>query len=299
MYKRILVPLDGSTIAEQAVRPAIAIAKTTAARLSLVHIAEPGPAGLTYLPGPETYLSEIAERASAELNESVGFDVIRPEDVFFLTRADTAQLVADHCKEHEIQLVVMSTKGRGGVARAFIGSVADSLLRIAPCPVLLVRPRDDGLANGGGTSRIKSVLIALDQSPASEGSIDAVMEIADTNARLALLHVIVPMPVYAMYGASGLPETSTDDWSLYTDQADEYLRGVSNRLAASGFRVSRNTLASTDVPGAIVNTARQLKPDLIALASRAPHPFLRAIIGSVADDVIRHAPCPVLVTREV
>lgn len=285
-------------MAEQALRRAIAIAKTTAARVFLLHVHEPGPPGISYLPGPETYLTEIAERISADLNESVDLDVVRPSDVSFLTRTDTAQLIADYCEMHEIELIVMSTKGRGGLARAFIGSVADCLLRLAPCPVLFVRSHPDRPSNGGDGTRIRNVLVALDKSAASESAIDAVMQITDKNAHLNLIHVIVPLPAYAMYSLSGMAHGSADDWNRYSDQADEYLRGISNRLTATGVTVSCNTFAHTDVSAAIVKAAQLLKPDLIALATRAPRPLLRAIIGSVADGVVRHAPCPVLVTRE-
>ncbi|HEY0304564.1 MAG TPA: universal stress protein, partial [Longimicrobiales bacterium] len=77
MYKKILVPLDGSETAEAAVPLAVAVCKATVGRLCLVHVEDPGPVGRAQLPAPDQYLDRAADAASNDLNESVDTAVIR------------------------------------------------------------------------------------------------------------------------------------------------------------------------------------------------------------------------------
>ena len=115
MYEKILVPLDGSELAEAAVPLAVAVAKATAGRLSLIHIADPGPIGRAQMPAPEQYLARVASAASDDLNESVDTAVLPAGDSGDASKRVTAAHVAGFAREKEFGLIVLSTSGRGGM----------------------------------------------------------------------------------------------------------------------------------------------------------------------------------------
>jgi nucleotide-binding universal stress UspA family protein len=144
MYKRILVPLDGSELAEQVLPDITQLAGCTGAQVALVRIpSEPLYDYLVPDPevalemrrdielGAETYLEEIA----SELR-SMGLDVV----YHVVWGAPVAATLLQVAQELEVDLIAMSTHGRSGLARLMIGSVADEVVRNSPVPVLLLRP---------------------------------------------------------------------------------------------------------------------------------------------------------------
>ena len=297
MYKKILVPLDGSETAEAAVPLAVAICKATVGRLCLVHVEDPGPVGQAQLPAPAAYLDRAAGAASNDLNESVDTAVVRA-DLAHVSKSDTAAHIAGYAQEHGFDLIVTSTSGRRGLKRVFAGSVAEALLWVTPCPVLFCRPRPGVQLFHPGRRPIQKLLIALDRTPASEDILqDAVAFAKDLDAEIILLHVVQPLRALATVTGIELASFSPEEWKQLNERADEYLAAITQQLAAAGVQATSEKLESNDVAAAILETAARLKVDAIALASRAPQRMVRAILGSVADQLVRGAPCPVLVIR--
>lgn len=146
MYKRILVPLDGSKLAEQAIPYATELCKgaTTVTLFQVVHlplplaapdvsIAVPMPSEEELLQEARTYLEGIAAKLRPE-GVNVKVDAIE--------RGVVADAIVDYAAKHDISLIVMTTHGRSGLSRLVFGSVAESVVRNAPCPVLLIRAKE-------------------------------------------------------------------------------------------------------------------------------------------------------------
>src|SRR5690554_2993968 len=211
MYRNIMVPLDGSPFGEQALPVAIALARRSAARLHVVHVrtsaARPvrGRAGIRCDPERD-YLNAMAERASEELGESVSFallaDTIAGISYSNPPRRAIADVLETYVREHGIDLVVMTTHGRGGLSRAWLGSVADSFIRQATAPVLLIRPEKDPAPMAASTAgRIRHILIPLDGSEAAEAVIGPAVQLGTlTGARYSLFRVVSPVSAIADYG---------------------------------------------------------------------------------------------------
>ncbi len=147
MYHRILVPLDGSKLAEQALPYAREFCKGEVEIIlfQVVHLPIPLAAPDVNMAVPLPDPKELLDEALAYLNEIA--ESLRQEgarvSVDAVERDVVADAIVDYAKEHDIDLIVMTTHGRSGLSRLIFGSVAESVVRHAPCPVLLVRAKED------------------------------------------------------------------------------------------------------------------------------------------------------------
>jgi nucleotide-binding universal stress UspA family protein len=138
----ILVPTDFSTAAEQALDYAIRLARTFNARLTLLHVIQPIPMGGVDMGValPETYLQEVEEAAQGSIKEALTRVIaagLTAEQVVLY--GVPFQEVVEIAKARQVDLIVMGTHGRTGLMHVLLGSVAEHVVRLAPCSVLVVR----------------------------------------------------------------------------------------------------------------------------------------------------------------
>jgi nucleotide-binding universal stress UspA family protein len=141
--KHILVPVDFGETSARALQYAISIADRFGASLDLLHVVPnpylDDPAGL-YLPLPVTYVSDLVNEAKKRLNElAAPADGERLRARAVVNVGDPLRQLVDYAASESVDLIVMGTHGRSGVAHLFLGSVAERVVRTAPCPVLTVR----------------------------------------------------------------------------------------------------------------------------------------------------------------
>jgi nucleotide-binding universal stress UspA family protein len=304
MYHTILVPLDGSAFGEWALSAAVSIARRTGASLELVTVAVPLPAVISD-GGPLAYdaawATAAADRATAYL-QAVTRRVTGAAELAVtqsvLGGRRVAELLVEHAAKVGADLVVMSTHGYGPLRRAWLGSVADAVVRHSPVPVLLIRPEEEAAPDLSRESLFRRVLVPLDGSGYAEEVLThavALGELAD--ASYTLVEVVVPPFVV---GAPIGTFPAHVDATLLSDArtaADAYLRGVAERLRKRELRVE--TLVATEpfTAGAILEQAERLGIDLIALTTHGRGGLGRLLLGSVADKVVRGATGPVLLYR--
>ena len=155
--KNILVPTDFSAGSEEAVQYAFDLARRLGAALHLLHVLEnpfaPGAFMEMYAPPPADYYTGIEQQADERLRRSLSHEQRAQIGVLFSTRTGVpaTEILARLDEEPKIDLVVMATHGRGGVARFVMGSVTERIIRSAPCPVLTLRehPRVIGVRGQG------------------------------------------------------------------------------------------------------------------------------------------------------
>lgn len=292
MYRSILVPVDGSRLAERALSIAIPLAEQHGARLVLLQVHEPilplvigGGAPVrdpaldeTHRAEQAAYLDKLAVR-TAKLTAA-------PVDALFRD-GKVVPTIAAVVASHAVELVVMSTHGRGGLQRLWLGSVADALVRHATVPLLLVRGTRPVAKRLAGQPPFLRVLVPVDGSERAEEAVAVTKALlGSAHARLTLLHVVHPM-------------TAAAGMSLKRDPEGEvvkgYLEPLARETASATLEVRLDVKTDHNIARVVTEAVETHDADLIAIAGQGMTGAQRFLVGSVADKLIRTAPVPVLV----
>ncbi len=190
-------------------------------------------------------------------------------------------------------LMVLATHARGGLGRAWLGSVADALIRRVNVPTLLVHPREDAPLPA---STFKHILIPLDGSKLAEETIPLAARIAALcDSRITLLRVVIPRLVVGR--PSYILDFDVQLLEQYERDAERYLESIAARLRESTPNVDAIVVLADNPPRAILDWAAEQGADLIAMSTHGRSGFRRFMLGSVADKIVRGAHVPVLLTR--
>ena len=293
MKNKILVPLDGSELAAQALPQASELAKRMGAELILLSVIVPMETWLEAAGAfdSDTRLNDEAAAAMAYLTstgESLDKIGVTARSRVVLGRA--AESIRFVANEENADLIAMTTHGRSGLPRLVLGSVAAEVVRTAIQPVLLVRAAAVPAVNVA----IKRILVPLDGSEMSEAALPVVAELAaKVNAELILHRVVTPTVV--LYPGEVIPG-SLAGLEEIEEGAKEYVDGLAGKLRDKGLTVTREVSIGY-APESILQSAADHRVDLIAMSSHGRTGFGRLVLGSVADEVIRRSPQPCLVIR--
>jgi nucleotide-binding universal stress UspA family protein len=271
-----------------ALTPARTVATATGAAISLLLVIDDDASGIGH------------SRATADL-ESVAMELRHhglSVDTSVRRGAPAAEIIAA-ATEVGADLVVMATHGRSGLARAFLGSVTQHVLATSPVPVLLLRP------GGHQMTRLDVVLVAVDGSLGGAVALASAVPLArSVNAQVVLLNVAVPFVAYLTMGGSLYGEGSFDFDPGWDDEAlasaKRYVSGLADRLRRAGVRTEGRVVTGEplqperSVAEAIMRSADEVGADLIVMSTHALTGPARALLGSVADAVVRNAHRPVL-----
>jgi nucleotide-binding universal stress UspA family protein len=296
MFESLLVPLDQSGFSEHSLPTAVALAGESGAALHLVHVHVP------YVPDhllsstpfqfegidldaydrkhkveEEKYLDKVARRVGGPLPGGPSATVLDgpvPEAI---------QRFADLS---EADLIIVTRHGQGRVSRLWRGSVTDALAREITKPILILHPvgRETGVSE---PTHFDEVLVCLDGSDVSETILEPVRDLGQLGAHVTLLHVVVTQP-------SPVPEHQKDDT---LDSMEEYLQSVARKLEDDCPSVRIQVRRARGAADGILHAAQELQTDLIALGTEGHGQLHRFLVGSVADEVLRNSPLPVLLKR--
>jgi nucleotide-binding universal stress UspA family protein len=308
MYRAILAPLDGSALSEKALSIACEIARRSGARLHLAFVTVQAMAAPIFVVGlpvvddelhslgrlhDRAYLEQLRDRLSAEHDLPITVAVLDSDD----DDQTIPSLLAAYAAANGIDLIVMTTHGRGGLSRLWLGSVADALVRLSPAPLLLLRSQEQ--AEPAKPAPPRHILIPLDGSARSEEILASALALGQLlRAEYTLLHVIVP----ALLGPAAPFTTPTDFNPERTDreqaEAERYLEQVAARLREAGATVRTRAVVAGQVASAILEESQREGSDLIAMSTAGRSGIRRLLIGSVADKVLRRAEAPLLLHRD-
>jgi nucleotide-binding universal stress UspA family protein len=299
MFNRILVPLDTSAIAEQALPRAAAIAKALGAELLLVLVHEPVPMhghhdtlwNALGVPMERAYLDGKAREIESRFGILV--DTEHPT-------GSPSQTVIALADARAADLVVMTTHGRTGLRREWLGSVADTVMRSLDVPVLMLRPIDSSDPAPVTVGTFQRIMIALDESHRAESIIDSALSLGGASATYVLARVVRSVPVMIDFAdAYGTPPVVVDPEATERAAvaASRYIEGIAARLRADGASSVEQVVVNSELPApALLDIARTNNVDLIAIATHGRGPA-RLVLGSVTDELLRNGSTPLLVRR--
>ena len=295
MFKKILVPLDGSKTAEAVIPFAGEIAARSGAELLfVVAVQEAGVWEARLSLGGRGREAEIAADYLATVEKDVVGEGQKVETQVLDGEAAEAVLAAvDDCG---VDLIAISTHGRSGVSRWLFGSVATHILERVSVPLLVLRPKE-GEDRGEPGPVVKKILVPLDGSELAKSILPVVEEFAKMmGASLVLYHSVAPLAPYPGFEVVGAPALSETIEEMQR-QAKEILSGTAQEVKSRGVEATTVVSLGTAVDG-VLSAARELNVDLIAIATRGRSGLGRVVLGSVADSVIRRsADVPCLVIR--
>ncbi|HEY8852636.1 MAG TPA: universal stress protein [Gemmatimonadaceae bacterium] len=297
MYRKLMVPTDGSGFDRKAILVALRIAERCKAKVVLVRVLttraylETGTSGdrTASVKGADgeyrAALSEL-DRLAVECGNISSAQVSTA-----LEEGPAADVLERYARRNEIDLIVISSHSRHGFARASLGSVADSLIRGTTIPVLVAKPNASYLtpqAAGG----FRHIIVPLDGSGLAERILAQVVPLAKAEeAEVTLLHVL---------GPTDDPCESDDRrgvawWEKRVAGINAYLTHRAHEIRQQGVAVAIDVVVGEKVADAIIEYGRREDADLIAIATHGRGGLARVARGSVADDVLRSAMCSVLV----
>lgn len=309
MYRSILVPLDGSGFGEDAIPVALRLAEQAGGRVHLVHVhVAPSLVYGDAAVAVDNQIEEALRWHERAYLENLADALKKSSDVpveTSLIGGDIIEGLESQIAEDDVDLVVMTSHGRGRLARFFLGSFADELVRKSSVPVLFVRA-GEAMAYPTPHPGFRRIMIPLDGSSLAEEILEpaTAVNIPGESVYL-LLRIIRPMVLGNVDNLDmvsdqigpvvmkGLEATFTEECKA----AEDYLASVAVRMKKQGLRVETAWIAHEDPSAAILDAIKDHDIDLMAIATHGRSGFRRLILGSVADKLLRCADIPVLVHR--
>lgn len=286
MYERVLVPLDGSETAEVVLPYVRELARKLGAKLDIISVFSESECSSEHL--FKTYLDKITA-----VLESSG---ISTSPVLFYG-SDAAEVILSYVNKNKTNLIAMATRGRSGISRWVIGSVAEKVLRGTPIPILLISTKVSEIIPPE-KARFKRILVPLDGSDLGAKALPWVEELAKkTDAKLFLLHV--SLPAYKFTGVRelglGYPEQLAEAVRV---AAKDYINGVATDLDKKKIAVQYEIVYGTPAE-AILAYAKGNNIDLIAMSTHGRTGVSRWVFGSVADKLLHAIEPPILMVRSL
>lgn len=311
MYRSLLVPLDGSSLSEHALPFASAIARRSGAQLRLAHVHVPYTANPIFVEGmpvvdealhslrrehERAYLERLSARLVVEASIATTASILEP-----LGAGTHAESIADTISRHATaigaDLIVVTTHGRGGMARFWLGSVTDALIHVSTVPLLLI-PSPDGAPDFRHLTPFRQILIPLDGAVLAEHILEHALALgAVMQATYTLLRVVKPITLLHPAPFTTPTDLDLDATMQHQTEAQRYLQTIATRLQPDVLDVRTQVVVAQQPAAAILEQIREHQIDLVAIATHGQSGLARLLLGSVADKVIRGTEIPVLLYR--
>jgi nucleotide-binding universal stress UspA family protein len=296
MFKKLLLPLDGSDLAEAVFPYAEEIALKLGSEITLFHVCEPSHSLAVNM--HRLYLEKSAElmRQRLDLSDKGKRAKLRVEFI----HGEFTEEICRFIEENDIDLLIMVAHGFTSLRVKIMGSIIDKVFRLVKCPTMLVRT-EDSHPTGKIEELIGRILLPLDGTVTSEAAIPYTEELAKNLPTDVSLFRMVRKAHYTaskddMVGDVGVGDSETD--AAERQEAIAYLEGVAERIEKGGI----NTLSSVklhDNPAIAINEAgRETCADLVVMASRGRSGITAWTPGSIAHKLLSTGDLPLLIVRK-
>ena len=301
MYTRMLIPLDGSKLAENVLPYARALAGAMDLRIELLSVVDTMDFARTTHAGHVRDFDPIIEAAVREggqylENVARSFTGITVDNCV-VEQGQADQIIIEKAAGDKETLIGMATRGRSGIHRWLMGSVAEKVLRGATNPLLLVRGNEEGKSDG--VANLKSIIVPLDGSKVAETVLPRAIELAKKLRLEIVLTRAYQIPLSSAYARADAPYIPNSDalLNVVREEAGAYLEAKVNELKQNGIEKVSSILLVGSGADEIIDLARSTPDNLIAMCTHGRSGVKRWALGSVTEKVVRHSGDPVLVVR--
>jgi len=292
--KKILLPTDFFPCANQALDHALYLARKYGAQFHMLHaivLHDKDPHNpAAHVINLEDVQKRLQELAAADMSTSLGERDDSGIEIFMEQRrgVSAADVILRYTKEENIDLIVMGTHGRRGLGHLFLGSVAEEVVRMSDCPVLTIREQ----AEQTDIDDVTRILVPLDFSEHANNGLRHAKHMADTyGAKLDLLHIVEEMVQPAFYELAGVAPEKVRE--ARKQKSREEMERLFRESAGPEVEVDYHVIVGRATQD-IVGFAKETDADLIVIATLGLTGIQHLLLGSVAEKVVRMAPCPVL-----
>lgn len=293
MYDKIMVPLDGSELAEVTLWYATRLSGRLHAALTLVYVSSPDE--LTSPHMHECYLRDVSARVKADADkiaaETKGGEITVDHKIL---KGDAAEEIIDYADKAKIDLIILSTQGKSGIKRWPLGNVANKVIGATRKQVLLIRAK--GAKSDVYKDRLVRVLVPVDGSRESESILRFVSYLA---AELDLEITLFHMWVREMFQYPGKAIIIQEEKLI--KRAKAYVEKLGARLKERGLRVKAvfNDVLPGEEAAEIIKLSEEGKFSMVAMATHGMSGVGRWIFGSNANKVLNEGSTPLLLVRPV
>ncbi len=295
MFERILLPLDGSELAEMTLPYGRELARKLDSELILFHVCGPGHHQQERM--HKVYLSSLAETLRRNLKRSQP----KGTEIKVTTKIEAGgpqENVCTPAEKNDIGLIIMTAVGASGLkVGKMIGSVADHICRTVPIPVMLIKPQSAQRIERG-MRLINRILLTLDGSELSQRALPVGEELA---AKLKIpitlfqmAHMVIP------YGddTAGAPFV---DYMKLSEDVEKQVRAeiitLEGELREKGLDVTHDVVSGSSAADEIIEASKKVGADLMVMSTHGRSGLSRWVLGNVAERVLRHAEIPVLLVN--
>lgn len=285
----ILLPTDFSDYSYHAAKYAVAFAKKYGNAIHVLHVIE-ARKGYPYSKKVEhDALSQLEQTARDQLEEfKRSIEIPGLCVTCHVAKGKAWTKITEYSQKENCSLIVIAAHGRAGLDRFVFGSVAERVVRYASTPCLIVKYPEQECVSDSYEFSIRRIMLPTDFSAEVEKALPYAISLCrEFHALLLLLHVM-EMPVV-------VPEFMPDTGAVLGADTHEYAKELLNRVRNAITEVSVETSLRSGVPyREICAAVQEMNVDLILIPAHSTPGLVQAIFGSVAEKVVRRAPCPVL-----
>ena len=293
MYNRLMVPLDGSELAEVTLWYAARLTGRLKASLTLVYVSAPDE--LTSPHMHECYLKDVVARVKKEADKAAketGGKNITVE--YKMLKGDPAEEIIDYADKAKIDLIILSTQGKSGIKRWPLGNVANKVIGATKKQVLLIRAK--GARTDVYKGSLEKVLVPVDGSKQSESILRYITHLArELNLDVTLQHIWV-RGIHTYPTLESLKREEKEK-----KQAENYILRLESRMKSKG--VSTDVIFGDAAQGSeaeqIIRLAEEGKYGMVAMATHGWSGVERWIFGSTANKVLNEGSTPLLLARPI
>jgi nucleotide-binding universal stress UspA family protein len=302
MYTRILIPVDGSTVAEQVLPYARFFAATLKVPVELFRVIDIGALAIQMAGERTHYLDRVIEgeaRGSAAYLDRIGRTFPGTTVAASVEKGRAEEVIIEKAGRDKGTLIAMATHGRSGLGRWMLGSVAEKVLRATANSLLLVRAAEG--VNANREVKLKNIVVLLDTSELAETIVPTAIELAKRlDLPVILTHVYSPpLSAYTAY-YEAQDDYKPDYENLAAQLKDEtrsYIAAKVQELKGKGFDKVSPLFLEGSAADEIIALARGEPESLFVMCTHGRTGIKRWVLGSVTEKVMRHSDAPLLVMR--